>query len=332
MCARSRRDRRRALERLPGARVVVVHVAADEPVPVRVRPLLRQGGLPGRRGRGGGADPRCASGRGDAQRDLPGGRRSDRPADGLSPALLDGDRLGQAPSPVSGRAAAGTSATRCSPRRPSRAATATTSRRRQAASGAGGCASARESASTCAPPTSRRARTANDAQCAELAALLDRRAATRTVIFGGDVNRSRACAARAGLDPGRRFRRPGPGAPVRVRNRRAPLALGSGAAGQAHRPRLPARPRAPHPEALGLESQHAHRRPPARGPAAADPLGRRLPGRDPRDRDRRGSRARGRPPRAVDGVARLARARAGSASRRSRGRRSSPGPGRGSRC
>ena len=35
---------------------------------------------------------------------------------------------------------------------------------------------------------------ANDAQCAELAALLERRAATRTVIFGGDVNRSGACA------------------------------------------------------------------------------------------------------------------------------------------
>jgi endonuclease/exonuclease/phosphatase family metal-dependent hydrolase len=34
----------------------------------------------------------------------------------------------------------------------------------------------------------------NDAQCAELAAVLARRAATRTVIFGGDVNRSRACA------------------------------------------------------------------------------------------------------------------------------------------
>ena len=34
----------------------------------------------------------------------------------------------------------------------------------------------------------------NDAQCAELTALLERRAATRTVIFGGDVNRSRACA------------------------------------------------------------------------------------------------------------------------------------------
>jgi endonuclease/exonuclease/phosphatase family metal-dependent hydrolase len=34
----------------------------------------------------------------------------------------------------------------------------------------------------------------NDAQCAELAALLERRAATRTVMFGGDVNRSRSCA------------------------------------------------------------------------------------------------------------------------------------------
>ena len=34
----------------------------------------------------------------------------------------------------------------------------------------------------------------NDAQCAELAALLERRAATRTVIFGGDVNRGRPCA------------------------------------------------------------------------------------------------------------------------------------------
>jgi endonuclease/exonuclease/phosphatase family metal-dependent hydrolase len=34
----------------------------------------------------------------------------------------------------------------------------------------------------------------NDAQCAELAELLQRRAATRTVVFGGDVNRSGACA------------------------------------------------------------------------------------------------------------------------------------------
>jgi endonuclease/exonuclease/phosphatase family metal-dependent hydrolase len=36
--------------------------------------------------------------------------------------------------------------------------------------------------------------TGNDAQCAELAVLLARRAATHTVIFGGDVNRHRSCA------------------------------------------------------------------------------------------------------------------------------------------
>ena len=34
----------------------------------------------------------------------------------------------------------------------------------------------------------------NDAQCAELGAILARRAAARTVIFGGDVNRPRSCA------------------------------------------------------------------------------------------------------------------------------------------
>jgi endonuclease/exonuclease/phosphatase family protein len=34
----------------------------------------------------------------------------------------------------------------------------------------------------------------NDAQCVELAALLARRAAARTVIFGGDVNRRDSCA------------------------------------------------------------------------------------------------------------------------------------------
>src|SRR3954447_25704970 len=34
----------------------------------------------------------------------------------------------------------------------------------------------------------------NDAQCAELTALLERRAATGRVMFGGDVNRRRACA------------------------------------------------------------------------------------------------------------------------------------------
>jgi endonuclease/exonuclease/phosphatase family metal-dependent hydrolase len=38
----------------------------------------------------------------------------------------------------------------------------------------------------------------NDAQCVELAALLARRAAARTVIFGGDVNRHNSCAP-AGL-------------------------------------------------------------------------------------------------------------------------------------
>ena len=40
--------------------------------------------------------------------------------------------------------------------------------------------------------------TGNDAQCVELAALLARRAATRTVTFGGDVNRRHSCAP-AGL-------------------------------------------------------------------------------------------------------------------------------------
>ena len=34
----------------------------------------------------------------------------------------------------------------------------------------------------------------NDGQCAELTALLARRAATRTVIFGGDLNRRASCA------------------------------------------------------------------------------------------------------------------------------------------
>jgi hypothetical protein len=37
-------------------------------------------------------------------------------------------------------------------------------------------------------------RAANDAQCAELAAILGRRAAARAVVFGGDLNRRRACA------------------------------------------------------------------------------------------------------------------------------------------
>ena len=36
--------------------------------------------------------------------------------------------------------------------------------------------------------------TGNDGQCAELAALLARRAAARAVAFGGDVNRRGSCA------------------------------------------------------------------------------------------------------------------------------------------
>ena len=36
----------------------------------------------------------------------------------------------------------------------------------------------------------------NDAQCTELTAILARRAAARSVIFGGDVNRQRSCAPR----------------------------------------------------------------------------------------------------------------------------------------
>jgi len=42
---------------------------------------------------------------------------------------------------------------------------------------------------------------ANDAQCAELGAILARRAASRTVVFGGDLNRRRPCA------PGRAWTR-----------------------------------------------------------------------------------------------------------------------------
>ena len=81
------------------------------------------------------------------------------------------------------------------------------------------------------------------------------------------------------------------------------------------------------PQALGLEFPHAHRRPPARGPAAADPLGRRLPGGDPRDRDRRGPRARRptTPSRGRRGAS--GSPRAGSGSCRSRGRREFAWPG-----
>jgi endonuclease/exonuclease/phosphatase family metal-dependent hydrolase len=53
------------------------------------------------------------------------------------------------------------------------------------------CVTTRANVDVC---TAHLATTGNDAQCAELAALLEQRAATRTVVFGGDVNRSRPCA------------------------------------------------------------------------------------------------------------------------------------------
>ena len=80
----------------------------------------------------------------------------------------------------------------------------------------------------------------NDAQCPELTALLARRAATRTVIFGGDVNRRRSCAPdgfwtrtdrSAGQTPGLQHVY-GSGA------LRSPSARGG--AGHAQRPRRPA--------------------------------------------------------------------------------------------
>src|SRR4051812_17257088 len=78
-----------------------LHAAADEPLPVRVRRLQRQVDLSGRRGRGGRSDPPGPPGRGDPQRDLPGRRRADRPADRGPAALLAGGlrRRGGLPRP-----------------------------------------------------------------------------------------------------------------------------------------------------------------------------------------------------------------------------------------
>ena len=59
------------------------------------------------------------------------------------------------------------------------------------------CVSTRVGVDVCTAHLATRSTTqavGNDAQCAELTALLERRAASRTVIFGGDVNRSSACA------------------------------------------------------------------------------------------------------------------------------------------
>jgi hypothetical protein len=57
------------------------------------------------------------------------------------------------------------------------------------------CVTTRDGVDVCTAHLATRTEPAvNDAQCAELTAVLERRAATHTVIFGGDVNRSRACA------------------------------------------------------------------------------------------------------------------------------------------
>jgi endonuclease/exonuclease/phosphatase family metal-dependent hydrolase len=59
------------------------------------------------------------------------------------------------------------------------------------------CVSTRVGVDVCtAHLATRSAAAVNDAQCAELTALLERQAAIRTVVFGGDVNRSRGCAPR----------------------------------------------------------------------------------------------------------------------------------------
>lgn len=59
------------------------------------------------------------------------------------------------------------------------------------------CVSTRAAVDVCTAHLNTRSATevaGNDAQCVELAALLARRASTRTVIFGGDVNRRDSCA------------------------------------------------------------------------------------------------------------------------------------------
>jgi endonuclease/exonuclease/phosphatase family metal-dependent hydrolase len=59
------------------------------------------------------------------------------------------------------------------------------------------CATTRSDVDVCAAHLNTRSTievAGNDAQCAELAALLARRDAARTVIFGGDVNRRASCA------------------------------------------------------------------------------------------------------------------------------------------
>ena len=59
------------------------------------------------------------------------------------------------------------------------------------------CVTTRDEVDVCTAHLNTRSRievAGNEAQCAELAALLRRRAAARAVVFGGDVNRHRSCA------------------------------------------------------------------------------------------------------------------------------------------
>ena len=173
-----------------------VHVDADEPLPVRsascyakvAYPAVVEGNDP---------DPSSATRRGHLHRGLPGLRRTDCRAKRCSPALLQGDLPRPAP-------------TLRSTRRPrlfgdavlTKAAIEGTDNHafqaQPASNSTTGFASPPQvRVDVCTAHLNTRATTelaGNDAPCVELAALLARRTAARTVIFGGHVNRRRSCA------------------------------------------------------------------------------------------------------------------------------------------
>ena len=218
---------------------------------VRLRRLLREGRLPVRRGRCHRTDPRSRPGRRDAQRGAAGG-------DVARIARRTGYHLRFSTVTASGRPL------RCV--RPggrgrygdavlTKAAIERTDQPRLRGAGRHGVAPVavrrpREPASTCAPPTSPCARqsgaAANDAQCRRAG----RGPRTSSAHADGHLRGRRQpqwCARpRARLDPDRRHRRPSPGTPVRLRKRRARVALGGGRADHPHRPRRPAGPRTSH--------------------------------------------------------------------------------------
>ena len=101
------------------------------------------------------------------------------------------------PLSASNRAAAASSVTRCSPgshRERRQPGVRGTSRHRAAPVAVRHDPSRRRRVHRAPEHTLDHEVAGNDAQCAELAALLARRAAARTVAFGGDVNRRRSCA------------------------------------------------------------------------------------------------------------------------------------------